>query len=69
MYPKVLSTYSSVSGDLESREEMARYFMDKQGITVHPEERHYNRVPASDRLDLAFACQKRGFSIDRATDV
>lgn len=38
MYPKVLSTYSSVSGDLELREEMARYFMDKQGITVHPEE-------------------------------
>lgn len=38
MYPKVLSTYSSVSGDLELREEMARYFMEKQGIAVHPEE-------------------------------
>lgn len=38
MYPKVLSTYSSVSGDIELREELARYFMEKQGITVHPEE-------------------------------
>ncbi|WP_433940236.1 PLP-dependent aminotransferase family protein [Paenibacillus lautus] len=38
MYPKVLSTYSSVSGDLELREEMARYFMEKQDIAVHPEE-------------------------------
>lgn len=38
MYPKVLSTYSSVSGDLELREEMARYFMEKQGIAIHPEE-------------------------------
>lgn len=38
MYPKVLSTYSSVSGDIELRAELARYFMEKQGITVHPEE-------------------------------
>jgi len=38
MYPRVLSTYSSVKGDPELREELTQYFMQKQGISLHPEE-------------------------------
>lgn len=38
LYPKVLSTYSTVMGDAELREAMALYFMKRHGILVHTAE-------------------------------
>lgn len=38
LYPRVLSTYSTVLGDPELREELAGFFLAKHGISVHPEE-------------------------------
>ncbi|MBB3113471.1 DNA-binding transcriptional MocR family regulator [Paenibacillus phyllosphaerae] len=34
LYPRVLSTYSSVMGDLELREAMAQFYLDKYGVSV-----------------------------------
>ncbi|WP_218090180.1 PLP-dependent aminotransferase family protein [Paenibacillus solanacearum] len=38
LYPKLLSTYSTVMGDPELRESMAGFFKEKQGIALHPDE-------------------------------
>ncbi|MEK3734881.1 PLP-dependent aminotransferase family protein [Paenibacillus sp. FSL M8-0334] len=38
LHPKVLSTYSSVSGDEELREEMSRYFRAKYGLSLSADE-------------------------------
>ncbi|MFB9329130.1 PLP-dependent aminotransferase family protein [Paenibacillus aurantiacus] len=38
LYPRVLSTYSTVLGDPELREELACFFLAKHGISVHPDE-------------------------------
>ncbi|MCZ8512773.1 PLP-dependent aminotransferase family protein [Paenibacillus filicis] len=38
LYPRVLSTYSTVMGDPELREAMARFFTRQQGIAVSAEE-------------------------------
>ncbi|WP_274366162.1 PLP-dependent aminotransferase family protein [Paenibacillus thermotolerans] len=38
LYPKVLSTYSTVMGDVELREAMSAYYQQKQGIIVSTEE-------------------------------
>ncbi|RCX22876.1 DNA-binding transcriptional MocR family regulator [Fontibacillus phaseoli] len=38
IYPKVLSTYSDVMGDLELREAMAGYFLQKHGIVAGADE-------------------------------
>lgn len=38
LHPKVLSTYSMVSGDEELRTEMSRYFIDKYGLSITADE-------------------------------